>query len=179
MGATTLFRSGPIRVDDYRCGASHDEPPFLERHHGYSLAYVRKGSFGYRTRGKSFELVTGSLLVGHPGDEYVCTHDHAVGDECLAVHFSEELVDSLGTGSSEWRGGGRPPLPGLGGRGGGAQRSARGGGGGGPGAPGPVRAGGSCCPASGAAAAPRAPAPATGAAPWTPQPGSSETRKTS
>jgi len=31
---------------------------------------VRKGSFGYRTRGKSFELVAGSILVGHPGDEY-------------------------------------------------------------------------------------------------------------
>src|SRR5262245_7666262 len=113
MGATTLFRSGPIRVDDYRCGVSHDEPPFVERHHGYSLAYVRKGSFGYRTRGKSFELVTGSLLVGHPGYEYVCTHDHAVGDECLAVHFSEELVDSLGTGSREWRVGALPPLPEL------------------------------------------------------------------
>src|SRR5262249_48063643 len=125
MGATTLFRSGPIRVDDYRCGASHDEPPFLERHHGYSLAYVRKGSFGYRTRGKSFELVTGSLLVGHPGDEYVCTHDHAVGDECLAVHFSEELVDSLGTGSREWRGGGAAALAGLGGGGGGPPASGR------------------------------------------------------
>ena len=32
-----------------------------------------KGSFGYRVRGGSFELVAGSILVSHPGDEYVCT----------------------------------------------------------------------------------------------------------
>jgi AraC-like DNA-binding protein len=113
MGATTLFRSGLIRVDDYRCEVSHDEPPYAERHHGHSLSYVRKGSFGYRVRGKSFELVTGSLLVGHPGDEYVCTHDHAVGDECLSIHLSPELVDELGARGPEWRAGALPPLPEL------------------------------------------------------------------
>jgi AraC family transcriptional regulator len=113
MGATTLFRSGLIRVDDYRCGVSHDEPPYVERHNGHSLSYVRKGSFGYQARGQSFELVTGSLLVGQPGDEYVCTHDHAVGDECLAIHLSPELVDALGTRGPEWRTGALPPLPEL------------------------------------------------------------------
>jgi hypothetical protein len=50
-----------------------------------SVSYVRKGSFGCRTRGRSFELVTGSILVGYPGDEYVCTHDHVCGDECLSI----------------------------------------------------------------------------------------------
>ena len=113
MGATTLFRSGPIRVDDYRCGVRHGEAPFVERHLGHSLSYVRKGSFGYRSRGKSFELVTGSLLVGNPGDAYLCTHDHAVGDECLSIHLSAELVDSLGTRGPEWRVGALPPLPEL------------------------------------------------------------------
>jgi AraC family transcriptional regulator len=113
MGATTLFRSGPIRVDDYRCEVGHHEAPFVERHHGYSLSYVRTGSFGYRVRGKSFELVAGSLLVGHPGDEYVCTHDHAVGDECLSIHLSSELVDALGARGPEWRAGALPPLPEL------------------------------------------------------------------
>ena len=27
------------------------------------------GSFGYRTRGETYELVAGSILVGHPGDD--------------------------------------------------------------------------------------------------------------
>ncbi len=110
MGATPLFRSGPVRVDDYRCDASHAETPYLELHRGYSLSYVRKGSFGYRVRGKSFELVTGSVLVGYPGDEYLCTHDHAVGDECLSVHFDAELVESLGAKPAAWRAGALPPV---------------------------------------------------------------------
>jgi AraC family transcriptional regulator len=110
MGATPLLRSGPIRVDDYRCEVDHSEAPFVELHHGYSLSYVRKGSFGYRARGKSFELVTGSVLVGFPGDEYVCTHDHAVGDECLSIHFAPEVVESIGAPRKAWQAGALPPL---------------------------------------------------------------------
>ena len=35
-----------------------------------------------------FELVAGSILVGHPGVEYTCTHEHHVcGDECLSSNF--------------------------------------------------------------------------------------------
>jgi AraC family transcriptional regulator len=113
MGATTLFRSGAVRVDDFRCDAAHADPPFVELHHGHSLSYVRKGSFGYRARGASFELVAGSLLIGHPGDEYLCTHDHVVGDECLSVHLAPELVETLGARGEVWRIGAVPPLPEL------------------------------------------------------------------
>ncbi|HKC50322.1 MAG TPA: AraC family transcriptional regulator [Myxococcota bacterium] len=110
MGATPLLRSGPVRVDDYRCDVAHAEAPYVELHHGYSLSYVRKGSFGYRSRGQSFELVTGSLVVGSPGEEYVCTHDHVVGDECLSIHFSPEVVETLGARPDLWRAGALPPL---------------------------------------------------------------------
>src|SRR6185295_13988906 len=79
----------------------------------FSVSYVRQGSFGYRTRGITHELVAGSLLVGHPGDEFVCTHDHVVGDECLAFHLAPEWVETLGGGTSRWRSGGVPPLPEL------------------------------------------------------------------
>jgi len=73
---------------------------------------VRKGSFGYRVRGASYELVAGSVLVGHPGDEFMCTHDHHVcGDECLAFHFSPGFVDLVGGDQAIWRTGGLPPLP--------------------------------------------------------------------
>jgi AraC-like DNA-binding protein len=72
---------------------------------------VRKGSFGYRTRGQAYELVAGSVLVGCPGDEYVCTHDHHVcGDECLAFHLSPGFVDLIGGDRKTWRTGGLPPL---------------------------------------------------------------------
>lgn len=71
---------------------------------------MRKGSFGYRSRGRSFELVPGSLVVGHPGDEYTCTHDHAFGDECLCFYLAPALVESVGDDEDAWRRGCMPPL---------------------------------------------------------------------
>src|SRR5262245_16946569 len=87
MAATTIWRSSALSVIDYRCDAGPGDKPFVETHDSFSVAYVRKGSFGYRSLGEAFELVAGSLLVGHPGDEYLCTHDHHdCGDECLSFH---------------------------------------------------------------------------------------------
>src|SRR5579859_3357862 len=104
--------AGPIAVVDYRCTAGPAEKPFTEVHRSYSVSYVRKGSFGYRTRGQTFELVAGSVLVGKAGDEFMCTHDHHVcGDECLAFHLQPEAAEALGL--EDWRSGGLPPLPEL------------------------------------------------------------------
>ena len=111
MVATTIMRCPSLSVVDYRCDAGPSDVPFVERHDGHSVTYVRKGSFGYRTHGESFELVAGSILVGHPGDEYMCTHHHAVGDECLSFHLAPELAESIGGRSSIWRTGSVPPLP--------------------------------------------------------------------
>ncbi|CAA2105711.1 helix-turn-helix domain-containing protein [Variovorax paradoxus] len=111
MLVVTELRTDPIRVASYRCDAGPDAQPFTELHEGYSVSYVRKGSFGYRTRGQAYELVAGSVLVGHPGDEYMCTHDHHVcGDECLAFHLSPGFVDLIGGDRKTWRTGGLPPL---------------------------------------------------------------------
>jgi hypothetical protein len=81
---TPLLQRGFISVSDFRCTAGPDDRPFVEQFDCHSISYVRKGSFGCRTRGRSFELVAGSILVGHPGDEYLCSHDHCHGDECLS-----------------------------------------------------------------------------------------------
>ena len=113
MAATTLFRRGSISVIDYRCSVGPADAPFVERHGDFSLSYVRNGSFGCRARGESFELVAGSLLVGRPGDEYMCTHDHVFGDECLSFQLAPALVETIGGGSEIWRSGGVPPLPEL------------------------------------------------------------------
>jgi len=94
--------------------------PFAERHSSFSVAYVRRGSFGCRSRGRHFELVAGSVLVGYPGDEFVCTHDHVHGDECLSFHFNREMLESFAavvpgadrqaTLEKVWRTGALPPL---------------------------------------------------------------------
>src|SRR5262245_5529209 len=110
MAATTLLERGGLTVVDYRCEAGLADEPFVERHDNYAVSYVRKGSFGYRLRGAAFELVAGSILVGHAGDEYVCTHDHVFGDECLSFHFDPALVETLGDRADTWRVGSLPPL---------------------------------------------------------------------
>lgn len=113
MAAVTQLHHGPLAVYDYRCTAGPADAPFVETHESYCLSYVRKGSFGCKTRGESFELVTGSILVGHPGDEYMCTHDHVHGDECLSFHLAPELAETIGDERDLWRAGSVPPLPEL------------------------------------------------------------------
>jgi AraC family transcriptional regulator len=97
MVTTTVLRSGSISVIDYRCDAGPSDKPFVEQHGSFSISYVRKGTFGYRSRGASYELVAGSSLVAHIGDEFICVHDHVVGDECLSFQLSPELIDAIGS----------------------------------------------------------------------------------
>jgi AraC-like DNA-binding protein len=113
MTRTTLLQRGSITVSDFRCSAGPDDTPFAEQHASHSISYVRKGSFGCRCHGRSFELVAGSILVGYPGDEFTCTHDHGCGDECLSFFLSPEIVEAVGDRAEAWRIGAAPPLPEL------------------------------------------------------------------
>jgi AraC family transcriptional regulator len=110
MIATTLLRGGSVSVMDFRCNAGPADRPFVELHESFSMSYARRGSFGYHARGKSFELVAGAVLVGRAGVEYLCTHDHGCGDECLSFALSPSLVDDLGIAGEFWRIGAIPPL---------------------------------------------------------------------
>jgi hypothetical protein len=110
MHTHILSQTPSLSVIDYRCDSTPEDRPYTEVHRAFSISYVRRGSFGYRNQGRTHELVAGSLLVGHVGDEFMCTHDHhGCGDECLAFQLGEELVDSLGTDTSAWRIGCLPP----------------------------------------------------------------------
>jgi len=114
---TTLHRGGAVRVVDYRCSATPQDHPFLEQHESYSISYVRSGSFTYRYRGDAYEMIAGSLLVGHHGDEFLCAHDHHHGgDECLSFHLTPAQMDALtppGARTRIWRCAALPPLPQL------------------------------------------------------------------
>ena len=110
MAATTVWQRGPVSVTDYRCGVGPEDAPFEERHGGFVLAYVRTGSFGYRVRGGAYELVAGSVLIGHPGDEFTCSHEHVYGDECLSFELAPALVETLGERAEIWRTGCLSPL---------------------------------------------------------------------
>lgn len=113
MQVASLHR-GALSVLDFRCQAGPQTPERVERHDLTSLSYVRRGSFGYRARGEEFELVAGSVLVGHGGDEFVCSHaHHHGGDECLSFKLAPELADEFRARPQHWRAGGLPPLPEL------------------------------------------------------------------
>ncbi len=111
MAATALFQNEKLSVFDYRCEFGPGDKPFVESHQRYAIAYVRKGSFGCDARGKTHDLVAGSFMLGFPGDEYMCTHDHHVcGDECLSFQIAPELAETLGGRAEPWRAGSVPPL---------------------------------------------------------------------
>ena len=113
MSSTTLYQRPSITVSDFRCSAVPGDKPFAEQHRCHSISYVRKGSFGYRSHGQGHELVAGSVLVGFPGTEFICTHDHVCGDECLSFFLGPELVEATGGRSEAWQIGATPPLPEL------------------------------------------------------------------
>ena len=113
MQATTVYSGDALSVIRYRCSDGPYSPPFIEQHPVTSISYVRNGSFGYRERGSAFELVAGSVMVGQRSDEFVRTHEHVTGDECLSVSLGPALTETLSTDRTVWQVGGLPPLPEL------------------------------------------------------------------
>lgn len=111
--ATTLA-TGAVTVRLYDCDGEPGQAPTPEQHTGWSASYVRRGSFGCTCRGRRFELTPGAVLLGRPGDEYLCSHDHAAGgDQCLAVFVADAVIDEVARGRSAWSSGALPPLAGL------------------------------------------------------------------
>lgn len=113
MDDTTLLTTRSMTVSEFRCDAGPGDTPFAECRTGHSIAYVRSGSFGCHCRAGFFELVAGAMLVGAPGEEYTCTHEHVSGDVCLSFFLSEDMVDALGGRRESWQVGATPPLPEL------------------------------------------------------------------
>lgn len=114
MMTITPLHVGALSVIDYRCHAGPHSPVRTECHALTSISYVRRGSFGYRARGREYELIAGSLLIGRAGDEFVCMHaHHHGGDECLSFKLTPALLDTLGGSPRAWRTGALPPLPEL------------------------------------------------------------------
>ncbi len=111
MPTITPLVRGPVSASVYVCAAGGTESPFAEQHQAWSVSYVLAGSFSCACQGRQFELLPGSVLLGRPGDEYTCTHDHHHGgDECLAFFIDPEVADDIGGRRGAWPSGGLPPL---------------------------------------------------------------------
>src|SRR5690348_13965256 len=115
MLSSTLLKDGALRVFDHHCSAGPADASYPEQYRSFSIAYVRAGSFGCLTRGRRFELVPGSFLLGRAGDEFRCTHEHhAHGDECLSFHLDAPALELFGLRAADWHSGALPPLAELG-----------------------------------------------------------------
>lgn len=113
MMQTTVLRRGSVTVSDHRCSSGPGDAPFAEQHGGWALAYVRSGAFSYSHCGRRFEMAPGAILAGHPGDDFVCSHDHVHGDHCLSFHFAPELAEAAASGLEAYRVGAIGPHPEL------------------------------------------------------------------
>jgi AraC-like DNA-binding protein len=114
MRVASLCERPLLSVRDCRCDSGPAARAYVEQFRDHSISYVRRGSFGCEARGRRGELVAGAILIGHPGDEFLCTHEHhAGGDECLSFHFAPELIETIGDRRAAWRSGWMPPLPEL------------------------------------------------------------------
>jgi AraC family transcriptional regulator len=110
MLLTSLCNTSNLTAHLYRCAAGPEDKPFVEAHDSYSVAFVRRGSFGYLNRGRHFDMVPGSILIGRPGEEYTCTHDHHDGgDECLCFKLTPELIETVGDDAESWQRGAVAP----------------------------------------------------------------------
>ena len=66
-----------------------------EQHSQACIAIVRGGSFQYRSTFGRELMMPGSLLLGNPGQCVEYSHDHAVGDRCIAFSFTPEYFEAV------------------------------------------------------------------------------------
>lgn len=110
---TTLHRGAALSVIDYVCTSGPGDAPFVEAHDAYTVSFVRSGAFGYERQGRSHQLVPGAVMIGRLGDEYMCTHEHGCGDECLSVHLTPDGLEDLRLPGHMWQVNAVPPQPEL------------------------------------------------------------------
>jgi AraC-like DNA-binding protein len=60
-----------------------------------SVALVLAGTFQYRSQRGRVLMTPGSFLLGNSGQHFECSHEHGVGDRCLAFHFRRDYLERL------------------------------------------------------------------------------------
>lgn len=90
-----LARGEGWSIADVICHAGPRDRAFEEQHATVSIGVVVQGSFQYRTSAGRELMLPGSLLLGNAGEYFECSHEHAVGDRCLAVAYHEHYFASL------------------------------------------------------------------------------------
>jgi AraC-like DNA-binding protein len=95
--ATELARTRRVVVRDVRCTLGPRDRAYPERHDGWTIALVRRGTFAYRAHDarRARDLREGWLLLGRDGAEFECTHATCAGDDCTALDIAPSLVEDV------------------------------------------------------------------------------------
>jgi AraC-like DNA-binding protein len=103
-------RTARTVVRDVHCGLGPDDKPYPERHAGWAIALVRRGTFAYRAHDarRAHDLREGWLLLGRDGAEFECAHTTCAGDDCTSIEVCGSLVEDVRAAT---RLGGRDPFP--------------------------------------------------------------------
>jgi AraC family transcriptional regulator len=83
------------RVKDVVCDCGPHDRPFEEQHDDVCIAAVTGGTFQYQSTRGAAVLAPGALLLGNQRDAFECSHEHGVGDRCLAFHFTPAFVEDV------------------------------------------------------------------------------------
>ena len=103
-----LARGEGWSVADLLCTSGPRDRPLEEQHSQVSIAVVIAGSFQYRRAGgsRTGELMTpGSVLLGNPGQNFECGHEHGTGDRCLSFSYAPDCFDAIAAPAGAGRGG--------------------------------------------------------------------------
>ena len=99
LAARTLARGDGWTVQDIICTSGPKDRSFAEQHQLFSVAMVLAGSFQYRgsnpANGRGELMTPGSMLLGNPGQNFECGHEHATGDRCLSFHYSPDYFERI------------------------------------------------------------------------------------
>ncbi|HWA33138.1 MAG TPA: AraC family transcriptional regulator [Cyclobacteriaceae bacterium] len=92
---TILYESGFCRVINFLCECTDcvvSKPEYQDR---FSLCFIRRGNFIFKTFNSDLDSHTGKILLNKPGYEYRVAHLHQIPDQCTIFSFSSEFFNQL------------------------------------------------------------------------------------
>jgi AraC-like DNA-binding protein len=96
LSVAVARRGQATRLSTVTCTLGKGDKPYPEvhEHAAWTFALVRRGTFRYRGSATTgcHTLRSGWLLVGQPGAEFECSHEHDAGDECASLAISESVL---------------------------------------------------------------------------------------
>jgi len=92
-----LQRNSGLRLACCHCRDGRDAPPVDEQHAAFSVTWVQRGVFGYRSPVGQAVLGPGWLMLGNEGEAYTCSHEHSLGDgdDCVVLGLSGEAMHGV------------------------------------------------------------------------------------